>query len=210
MRGEVELFGLREMRDVARVNRQRGPDRHRVDPLDRLFERARDVGIGFLVEADMRVADLQEQRHARGRRGIAARGGARQLDRREYPRRPARTRVPAPPNARHLSAPRRDRSKRGSDGMVSSRLNSRGRPPAHPAGLSTGFNEETARRFVLFPDCTTVRCIPSNRSRSVRARSMFRIQFGQRLPDCSQNSYQCNDTRTLPPHRAARPPQVSG
>jgi hypothetical protein len=61
---EIERFRFGEVGDVARVNRQCRLDRHCVDNINRLFERARNVRIGFLFKADMRVADLQEQGRA--------------------------------------------------------------------------------------------------------------------------------------------------
>ena len=53
------------MADIAGVDHERRLDRHRVDPANRLFERATGVGIGRLVEADVAVADLQECQTAR-------------------------------------------------------------------------------------------------------------------------------------------------
>src|SRR2546427_1212780 len=50
------------MSDVARVQDERGFHGHPVHQLDGLLEGARHIGIGFLVEANMRVADLHEQR----------------------------------------------------------------------------------------------------------------------------------------------------
>ena len=58
--GVVELGHLRQMADVAGVNHERRLYRHRLDPVDRLLQRAARVRIGRLVEADMAVADLQE------------------------------------------------------------------------------------------------------------------------------------------------------
>jgi len=71
LRRGIEFLRLRQMGDVAGMNGQRWLHRHGVHETDRLFQRARDVGIGFLVETDMRVADLQEQGNALdGRRGF--------------------------------------------------------------------------------------------------------------------------------------------
>src|SRR5262249_3013129 len=58
--GVVELLRLRQMRDVAGVDHEGGPDRQRLHLGHRLFQGAVDVGIGGLVEAHVAVADLQE------------------------------------------------------------------------------------------------------------------------------------------------------
>ena len=64
LRSRVEFRRLGQMGDVAGVDGECGARLHRVHQRDGLFQGARDIGIGVLVEADMGVADLQEQRHA--------------------------------------------------------------------------------------------------------------------------------------------------
>ena len=59
--GIVELGRLREVRNVAGVQHERRPRRYRLDPADRLLERALGVGVGGLVKAHVAVADLQER-----------------------------------------------------------------------------------------------------------------------------------------------------
>ena len=120
----VEFLGLGEMGDVAGVNRQRRLDGHGVDVVDRLLERGRDVGIGFLVEADMRIADLQEQGDARPADTPFSDAASARFTGASTP--PDKTNsVPAPPKARHFNAPRRDGSDGRSDDMVASRLGPR-------------------------------------------------------------------------------------
>ena len=57
---DVELFGGREMRDIAGVDDEIGLYRQRAHLGDRCFQRADDVGVCLLLEADMCVADLEE------------------------------------------------------------------------------------------------------------------------------------------------------
>src|SRR5581483_7486300 len=57
----VELGGLREVRDVARVEHEVGRLREGVDLLDRLLDRDGRVGVRLLVEAEVSVADLDER-----------------------------------------------------------------------------------------------------------------------------------------------------
>jgi hypothetical protein len=58
------------------VNGQGRLQWHGVDEIDGLPERPGDIGIGVLVEADVGVADLQEQRNAgTDRRGAPGGGG---------------------------------------------------------------------------------------------------------------------------------------
>jgi hypothetical protein len=64
LRRGVEFLGFRKMGDIARVNGERWFHGHGVDEADRLLQRPGDIGIGFLAEPDMRVADLEEQRDA--------------------------------------------------------------------------------------------------------------------------------------------------
>ena len=54
------------MGNVAGMDGERGLDLHRIDQRDGLLQGARHIGIGLLVEADMGVADLQEERRAGG------------------------------------------------------------------------------------------------------------------------------------------------
>ena len=70
------------------------------------LEGRHDVRVRLLVEADVRVADLHEERLARRRARL---GGCReQVERGEYPAYDSVKSVPAPPKARHfVGAPRR-------------------------------------------------------------------------------------------------------
>ena len=72
----VELGLLREVADVAGVQHEGRLWPQGLDSLDGQAERAGDVGVGGLVEADMAVADLDEAEPARGRLGRL--GGADQ------------------------------------------------------------------------------------------------------------------------------------
>ena len=58
--GVVELFGLRQMGDVARMKHERRLVGKRFDLGDRLLQRAQRVRIGGLVEANVTVGNLQE------------------------------------------------------------------------------------------------------------------------------------------------------
>ena len=105
---KIKLCGLGQVRDVPGVQRERRLLRQAVDQFDGLRQRAADVRIGVLAEADVRVADLQEQRlpsaPSLSRRLAAA---ARSMGVRTPPLRAKR--VPAPPKAMHCRARRRDR-----------------------------------------------------------------------------------------------------
>ncbi len=57
----IELARLRELADVACVKDERRPVGQGVDPFDRRLERRGDVGVRFLAEADVAVADLGEE-----------------------------------------------------------------------------------------------------------------------------------------------------
>src|SRR5690349_328499 len=61
LRGGVELVGLGELRDVSRVENERGTLRQRVDLGDGLLQGCRDVLVGLLAEADVAVAHLDEE-----------------------------------------------------------------------------------------------------------------------------------------------------
>ena len=63
----VELVGLRELRDIAGVQHERGALGERVEARDGLAQRAGHVVVRVLVEADVAVADLREQEAARRR-----------------------------------------------------------------------------------------------------------------------------------------------
>src|ERR1700722_1686288 len=80
---QVELFRFRKVTDVASVDGQRRLDRHRIDVGDRFLERPGDIRIGFLFEADVRVADLQKQRRAGDGAGGFFRGRKGQVNRRQ-------------------------------------------------------------------------------------------------------------------------------
>jgi hypothetical protein len=99
----IELFGFRKMRDVAGVDckgRQPGECIHQIDGT---VERSSDVGICVLVESDMRIADLHEERCP----AFSAETSARSIAS-KTPLLSVKS-VPAP-MPRHLSAPRRDNS----------------------------------------------------------------------------------------------------
>ena len=55
-----KFFGLRQMADIAGVNDESRPLRQRVDISDCAAQAAYDVGVRVLVEADVRVTDLDE------------------------------------------------------------------------------------------------------------------------------------------------------
>ena len=63
---QVNFGRLRQMGDITRVDDQRGLHGHFVHKIDGLRQGAGDVRIRLLVEADVGVADLHEQRFARG------------------------------------------------------------------------------------------------------------------------------------------------
>jgi len=48
------------MRDVAGVHDERGLVWHGIDQINRPLDRPADIGIGVRLEADMRIADLDE------------------------------------------------------------------------------------------------------------------------------------------------------
>src|SRR5439155_26343627 len=56
----VELFGLRQLCNISRVNKERGRPRHCVDAIESNFEGRRDIFIRFLTETDVTIADLQK------------------------------------------------------------------------------------------------------------------------------------------------------
>src|SRR5436309_10447660 len=53
----VELFWLRELGNISRVNKERRRSRHRVDAIESNFEGRSDIFIRFLTEADVAIAD---------------------------------------------------------------------------------------------------------------------------------------------------------
>src|SRR6476660_6500548 len=57
----VELGGLRELGDIARMEEKRWLNRERVDLADRRAKSRADVRVGGLVEPDVTVADLHEE-----------------------------------------------------------------------------------------------------------------------------------------------------
>ncbi len=79
----IELFGLGQVRDVSRVQGERGPVPHPVDQVDGGGERAVHIRIGILVKADVCVADLDEQGFAQRPLVLATTRGCGQVDRRE-------------------------------------------------------------------------------------------------------------------------------
>ena len=81
---EVEFRGPRQVGDVARVNGERRCLRHCVHEIDRARERRRDVGIRFLVEADVRVAQLYEQGTAEPVRALRVGRRRGDIERGEY------------------------------------------------------------------------------------------------------------------------------
>src|SRR5579872_4234360 len=56
----VKFRGLRQMAEVARVDDEIRRLRHGIDPCHRLLEGGRDILVGFPVEPDMAVADLDK------------------------------------------------------------------------------------------------------------------------------------------------------
>ncbi len=72
LRGGVELFGLRQMGDVAGVDQEGRLVCHPGDLAQRFLEGAGDVGVHRLVEAQMAVADLGEGEAGLGRLGLPA------------------------------------------------------------------------------------------------------------------------------------------
>ena len=74
----------RQVGDVARMDDERRRFRHGVHEIDGARERRRDVGIRFLVEADVRVAQLHEQGTAEPGRALAVGRGSAEIERREY------------------------------------------------------------------------------------------------------------------------------
>src|ERR1043166_4389899 len=78
LRQRVELFGLREVCEIARVQEEGGRLRERVDLVNHFLERARDVLVRLLLEADVRVAQLHEgERAARAGERVSAAGRQR-------------------------------------------------------------------------------------------------------------------------------------
>src|SRR5690242_2879647 len=71
--GVIELLIAGELRDVAGVNDEIGPVRQRLHLGDGFAEGSTSVGIGWLVEADVAVADLRKRErlgdHVLGGRG---------------------------------------------------------------------------------------------------------------------------------------------
>src|SRR4029077_2043842 len=65
--GGIELGRLRQMRDIAGMQHHRRLLRQRRDLVERELQGSVRVGIGFLVEPDMAVADLDEAEPARRR-----------------------------------------------------------------------------------------------------------------------------------------------
>ena len=56
----VELLRLRQLRDIACVNKERRWSGHRVNAIERNLERRSNILVRFLAEPDMTIADLQE------------------------------------------------------------------------------------------------------------------------------------------------------
>src|SRR5512132_3044879 len=77
--GGVELLGLGQVGNVAGVNDEGRPRRYRIDLLDGAADGAGDVRVGFPLEADVAIAQLDEGEAAgRGFRslGLADEAGA--------------------------------------------------------------------------------------------------------------------------------------
>src|ERR1700751_1180907 len=72
------------MRDIARVDDERGLLGEAVDDVDRAVERADDVRICLLVEADVAVADLHEERLSESRSAPLVSGRHREIDRSKH------------------------------------------------------------------------------------------------------------------------------
>ena len=56
----VELFRLRQLRDVSGVDQKRRRSRHRVDAVQRDPERFSDIFVRVFAEADVAVTDLKK------------------------------------------------------------------------------------------------------------------------------------------------------
>ena len=83
----VELFRLRQLRDISRVNEEGRRRRHRVDAIESNSEGRRHIFVRLFTEADVAVADLQKAeigsrrqrslRPSRSGRGFSTRGRRR-------------------------------------------------------------------------------------------------------------------------------------
>ena len=71
LRASIELLGCRKMSNIAGVDQEGGLVFHRGHMTQCLLERAGDVGIHRLVEAQMTVADLGEGEAGLGRLGLS-------------------------------------------------------------------------------------------------------------------------------------------
>jgi hypothetical protein len=80
---QIELGRLRQMRNVAGVNEEGGLLGHPVQHCDGLIESAIDIRVRILVETDVCVADLNEERLPQPRCGLLIRSGHSQVDWRE-------------------------------------------------------------------------------------------------------------------------------
>src|SRR4029077_20340035 len=56
----VELFRLRQLCDIPRMNKERGRSGHRVDAIESNLEGLSHIFVRFFVEPDMAIADLQK------------------------------------------------------------------------------------------------------------------------------------------------------
>src|SRR5438034_5811334 len=56
----VELFRLRQLRNISRMNEEGWARWHRIDAIKSNFEGCSDIFIRLFTEADMTVADLQK------------------------------------------------------------------------------------------------------------------------------------------------------
>ena len=77
---QIEFRRLREMRDVAGVDDERRLLGQAVDDVDRAVERSGHIGIRLLVEADVAIADLHEERPAETCGALAVAGRYREID----------------------------------------------------------------------------------------------------------------------------------
>ena len=65
----VELFRLRQLGNIARVNQERRRSRHRVDAIECNLERLSDILVRFLAKADVTVTDLEKAKICSRQRG---------------------------------------------------------------------------------------------------------------------------------------------
>ena len=82
---KIKFGRLRQVRNITRVDDERGLLDHAVHDVDGLRQGAVNIRIGFFVKADVGVADLHEQRLAELGGALSVTGRYRQINRREHP-----------------------------------------------------------------------------------------------------------------------------